>query len=58
VRSRGSIPGGYVRKTISLPAELAQRIEDQLQTTPGVTLSTFMTTAADAHLTKIGRKGR
>jgi len=56
MRNRASIPGGYVRKTVSLPAKLVERIENNLE--PGETFSSFMTDAADAHVTKIERKGR
>lgn len=44
-RTRASIEGGYVRKTLSLPAMLVEQIEAILK--PGETLSLFITTAAE-----------
>lgn len=51
-RNRASIDGGYIRKTMSLPTELVQRIEEHLAETPGLTMSSFMSIAGED---KIGR---
>lgn len=58
-RSRASIEGGYSRKTISLPSELVERIEEYLQESPGLTMSAFMTEAAEKRLDpNKGRKAK
>lgn len=49
-RNRGSIPGGYTRKTVSLPSELVKRIDEHVATVPGLTISVVLTDAAEAHL--------
>jgi hypothetical protein len=46
-RSRAPIKGGYTRKTLSLPTDLVEEIEGKLEETPGLTMSAFMTDAAD-----------
>lgn len=53
-RSRDQISGGYARKTVSLPAEQVDRIEVYLKRVPGLTISSFLTVAADVELTKQG----
>jgi hypothetical protein len=47
-RLRGPIKGGYVRKTVSLPASLVQRIEHALEGNPGMTISAFLSISAEA----------
>lgn len=47
-RTRASIEGGYVRKTLSLPALLVTEIQSILK--PGETLSLFITNAAEREL--------
>ena len=49
-RSRGSIDGGYTRKTVSLPSTLVDRIEAKLEEEPGLTISVFLTDAAEMKL--------
>ena len=46
-RVRAPIKGGYTRKTLSLPADLVDEIESKLEETPGLTMSAFMTEAAN-----------
>ena len=46
-RSRAPIEGGYTRKTLSLPSDLVDKIEEKLKETPGRTMSSFMTDAAN-----------
>jgi hypothetical protein len=46
-RSRAPIEGGYTRKTLSLPTDLVDKIEEKLKETPGLTMSSFMTEAAE-----------
>lgn len=53
-RARGTITGGYVRKTLSLPKALVEEIESNLA--PGVTISVFMTEAGELLLAKRARK--
>lgn len=55
-RNRAPIDGGYVRKTVSLPAELVKRIDDHLDKTPGLTLSAFISNAGDDRITKIEKR--
>ena len=50
-RPRAPVEGGYARKTISLPQDLVDKIEERLSESPGLTLSTFMTEAAELRLT-------
>ena len=45
-RSRAPIEGGYTRKTLSLPTDLVDEIEEKLKEAPGLTMSSFMTEAA------------
>lgn len=49
-RVRAQIDGGYTRKTLSLPTDLVARIEAKLKETPGLTISAFMTEAAESKL--------
>ena len=49
-RSRASIDGGYTRKTVSLPTDLVGRIEAFLDDNPGLTISAFLTEAAEKKL--------
>jgi hypothetical protein len=49
-RVRAQITGGYTRKTLSLPTDLVDRIEAKLEETPGLTISAFMTEAAENKL--------
>lgn len=49
-RTRAPVDGGYARKTVSLPQDLVDRIEEHLSESPGLTLSTFMTEAAELRL--------
>jgi len=55
-RVRAQIDGGYTRKTLSLPTDLVDRIEDRLKETPGLTISAFMTEAAESKL--VPEKGK
>lgn len=55
-RARASVGGGYARKTLSLPRELVASIEGHLETTPGLTISSFMTAAAEDLLKKISKR--
>lgn len=58
-RSRGSIAGGYVRKTVSLPKTLSDELEAYLDSRPGETLSAVLTTAGlDFLKTQQRKKGR
>jgi len=50
-RVRAQIEGGYTRKTLSLPTDLVDRIENKLKESPGLTISAFMTDAAEIKLT-------
>ena len=52
-RNRASIDGGYARKTVSLPAELAKRIEEHLAATPGLTMSSFISIAAEDRMGRL-----
>lgn len=54
-RSRGKIVGGYVRKTVSLPATLVEKINRNLK--PGGTISAFLTDVATAALANEPKKG-
>ena len=45
-RPRASLDGGYTRKTISIPNELLDRIEQLRQDNPEETFSSFMCAAA------------
>jgi len=49
-RARASVTGGYTRKTVSLPAALVVKIDGYLKKTPGLTMSAFLTAAAEGHL--------
>lgn len=55
-RNRAPVNGGYVRKTISMPAELFKRIETYLGKTPGLTLSAFMSDAGDEKIKKLPKR--
>lgn len=55
-RLRGSIKGGYVRKTISLPSTLAKKIEDHLKSQPGMTISAFLTVAGENLVEQFNQK--
>jgi hypothetical protein len=41
--NRGSITGGYVRKTVSLPRGLVKKVGTHLKTVPGTTISALTT---------------
>ena len=45
-RSRAPLEGGYIRKTITIPAELLDRIESVREENPEETFSAFMCAAA------------
>lgn len=49
-RLRGQVAGGYVRKTLSLPASLVEQVERHLAAHPGMTMSVFMTVAAEREI--------
>ncbi len=51
-RSRGKLAGGYVRKTISLPASVMETIEAYLERVPGLTISALLTDAAIEYIKK------
>lgn len=51
-RPRASGPHGYVKKTISLPAEVFVKIGRHLEKNPRMTLSSFVTTACESYLEK------
>jgi hypothetical protein len=55
-RNRAPINGGYVRKTVSLPAELVKRIDGHLETIPGLTLSAFISDAGAERITRIEKR--
>jgi hypothetical protein len=55
-RNRGQMPGGYTRKTLSLPTNLVERIDEHLEVTPGSTISAFLTVAGEDLLKKIQRR--
>ena len=57
-RTRAPIDGGYARKTVSLPQALVNRIEKHLRKKPGMTLSVFMTTAAEHKINALERNGK
>lgn len=59
-RSRGTIVGGYVRKTVSLPKKLHDDLEEYLQKHEGMTMSAAMTSACEGFLLqqKTTRKAR
>jgi hypothetical protein len=60
-RRRGSIGGGYVRKTVSLPGDLDAQCEEYLTANPGVTLSAITTVALQnflAETSKTKKKNR
>lgn len=46
-RPRASVNGGYDRKTISLPPALSARISKYLEEHQELTMSSFMTQAAE-----------
>ncbi|TAL46428.1 MAG: hypothetical protein EPN91_00275 [Salinibacterium sp.] len=52
-RVRAQVAGGYVRKTVSLPASLVEQVNASLE--PGETISLFMTMAAAHHLNRLER---
>lgn len=47
-RLRGEAAGGYVRKTVSIPAGTMDQISLFLAKNPGMTLSSFLTDAAES----------
>jgi hypothetical protein len=49
-RPRASAAGGYDRKTISLPPTLSAEISKYLKEHPDLTMSSFMTRAAEQFL--------
>ncbi len=49
-RLRRSVPGGYVPKTISLPKQLADRLDRFLEARPGLTLSALISDACESFL--------
>lgn len=55
-RSRASLAGGYTRKTVSLPTSVVEAIEEYLESAPGVTISAFLTDAANDHLKKMSKR--
>jgi DNA-binding response OmpR family regulator len=58
-RKRGAAVGGYVRKTLSLPAELVARLEAYLEQTQGATISAVMSVAGGEFLDRQAkRKGK
>lgn len=57
-RSRGTVEGGYVRKTISLPKNLLDNLEAHLEKHPGDTLSKLLSDAGEEFLRQQKKKGR
>lgn len=57
-RNRSPIDGGYIRKTVSLPASLVDRIEAVREENPGLTMSSLMTTAAELYISRQEKKKR
>jgi len=55
-RNRSSIDGGYVRKTVSLPAELVKRSDALLEHDPELSMSVLVTRALEAHVSKQEKK--
>jgi len=55
-RNRASIEGGYVRKTVSLPADLVKRSELLLEQDPETSMSVLVTRALEAHISKQEKK--
>lgn len=55
-RSRGKQPGGYIRKTLSLPTTLVEQIDSYLESMPGMTISAFLTVAGETQLAKVLRR--
>lgn len=55
-RVRGRIAGGYVRKTLSLPASIVNDLQALIDKQPGTTMSVLMTVAADEYITKQKRR--
>lgn len=51
-RKRGPINGGYVRKTVSLPSSLNDRIDAYLDDHEGITISGLATVALTYHLSQ------
>jgi metal-responsive CopG/Arc/MetJ family transcriptional regulator len=52
-RSRASVKGGYVRKTVSLPSKLVTDLERVLKKRSGLTMSALMTEAAEEYLRQV-----
>lgn len=57
-RSRAPVSGGYVRKTVSLPAALVERIEAIREDEPELTMSALMTRAAELYVSRQEKKKR
>jgi metal-responsive CopG/Arc/MetJ family transcriptional regulator len=55
-RNRASIAGGYVRKTVCIPSTLLERIEAIREEEPGLSLSAFMTKAAELLVSRQEKK--
>jgi hypothetical protein len=55
-RNRAPVDGGYVRKTLSLPASLVDRIEAVRAEEPGLTMSSLMTKAAEIYISRQEKK--
>lgn len=55
-RLRAPIEGGYVRKTVSLPARLVRQIDVLLNAEPGLSMSAFITRAAEVFVAQESRK--
>jgi hypothetical protein len=55
-RNRASVNGGYVRKTVSLPANLVDRIQVILDADPELTMSAFMTRAGELYTSREEKK--
>lgn len=49
-RSRGTVAGGYVRRTVSLPKALDDEFKAYLENRPGSTFSAVMTVAGENFL--------
>jgi hypothetical protein len=47
-RYRARIKGGYRRTTVSIPEDLARRVDAHLRARPGLTLSAFASEVLDA----------
>ena len=55
-RNRAPVDGGYVRRTVSLPKELDDRIRAYLNETPGLTLSAFLSAAGDERVARFEKR--